>query len=120
MGILKSFLITGIAIFLLGFLFGAVTYTSWSVLAVASIVLTLLQKFIRPVLKILFLPINIITLGFFSWVINALILWLAIALVPGFHIDPIIIGGYAFGMWMSLFIASFVLGILQALVDIFI
>lgn len=45
---------------------------------------------IRPVLGLLTLPINILTLGLFSFVLNALLFWLLSAFVPGFAVDGFI------------------------------
>ncbi len=52
----------------------------------AAIVLGLLSVFIKPVLLLLTLPINILTLGLFSLVINAALVLLAAAIVPGFSV----------------------------------
>ena len=41
---------------------------------------------VRPILKILTLPINIITFGLFSFVLNALLFWLLSSFIPGFHV----------------------------------
>jgi putative membrane protein len=51
------------------------------------VVLTLLNLLVKPLIQLLTLPINILTLGLFSFIINALILWLAAYLVKGFSID---------------------------------
>lgn len=51
-----------------------------------AVVLALINTFIRPVLLLLTLPINIVTLGLFTLVINALLVMLAAAIVPGFQI----------------------------------
>lgn len=51
---------------------------------IAAVVLGALNLFIRPFLMVLALPINILTLGLFSLVINALLVLLASYLVPGF------------------------------------
>ena len=117
---LKPFLITFVSILILAWLIPAITYTSLVTLVVASIVLTILQKLVQPALKILFLPINIITLGLFSWVINALILWLAILLVPGFHIDHINLFGVVLGSFFSLVFASFAISLIESIIDIII
>lgn len=53
----------------------------------AALVLGIINTIIRPVITILTLPINIITLGLFSLVVNALLILLAAALVPGFEIN---------------------------------
>lgn len=117
MGILKPIIITFLSIFILAWLLPSVSYLNITTLIIASIVLTVLQQIVRPALKILFLPINLITLGFFSWVINVLIMWLAVALVPGFHIDKVTLFGMQFGGIFSLLIVSFLLGLIQSIID---
>jgi putative membrane protein len=114
---IKPILITGFSIFILAWLLPSISYLNWTTLIIASIVLTLLQKIVRPVLSILFLPINIITLGIFSWVINVLIIWLATVIVPGFHIDQVVLFGFQFGIFFSLAFVSFLLGLIQSLID---
>lgn len=52
----------------------------------ASLVLGLVNLVIRPIVRLLALPITLLTLGLFGWVINALMLWLVSAIVPGFVI----------------------------------
>lgn len=48
----------------------------------AALLLSIINMFVKPVLKILFMPINLITLGFFSWVINLAALYLLTRIVP--------------------------------------
>lgn len=55
-------------------------------LVYAAVFLTLINIFIKPFLKILFLPINMITLGFFSWVINIMALFLLTLIVKQIQI----------------------------------
>ena len=57
----------------------------WSAL-VAALVFGLVNALIKPVVLILTLPINILTLGLFTFVINGLMLWLASTIVKGFDI----------------------------------
>ena len=52
-----------------------------------AIVLALLNLVVRPILIFLTLPITILTLGLFTLVINAAIIMLASAIVPGFKVD---------------------------------
>ncbi len=54
---------------------------------VVAIVISLINLFIKPILIFITLPINILTLGLFTLVINALLLIFAAYLVPGLHID---------------------------------
>ncbi|HYD34784.1 MAG TPA: phage holin family protein [Vitreimonas sp.] len=51
------------------------------------VVLGLVNTFIRPILKLLTFPINFVTLGLFSLVINAALVMLVAAIVPGFDLD---------------------------------
>lgn len=72
---------------------------------VAAIVLGLLSLFIKPLIVILTLPINIVTLGLFSLVINAGLVWLAGVIVPGFTVA---------GFWWAL-LFSVVLSLINVL-----
>jgi putative membrane protein len=63
-----------------------IRYDDWVTLAIFAAVLALLNTFIRPIVGLLALPINCLTFGLFSIVINAAMFALAAALVPGFHI----------------------------------
>jgi putative membrane protein len=53
----------------------------------AALVLGLVNALIRPILVVLTLPITVVTLGLFLIVINALMLWLASSVIPGFDIS---------------------------------
>ena len=53
---------------------------------IAALVLGLANALIRPILFILTLPITIITLGLFTFVLNALMVWLASTVVKGFEV----------------------------------
>jgi putative membrane protein len=62
-------------------------YRSLVTLAIAALVLGLLNALVRPILFVLTLPLTIITLGLFLIVLNAIMLELTAWLVPGFRID---------------------------------
>jgi putative membrane protein len=62
-------------------------YSSWIRVAIAAAVLGLLNTIVRPILFVLTLPITVLTLGLFLIVLNAIMLELTAALVPGFDID---------------------------------
>lgn len=66
--------------------------TFWTALVVA-VILALLNIFIRPILVILTIPITIVTLGLFLFIINALIIMLAGYMIDGFTVD---------GFWWAL------------------
>jgi putative membrane protein len=52
----------------------------------AGLVLALINAVVRPVLKLITLPLTLLTLGLFLFVLNAFCLWLTSAVVPGFDI----------------------------------
>jgi putative membrane protein len=65
-----------------------------------SLVLAVLNFFLKPILIILTLPITILTFGLFLFVINALIVWFASDLVRGFHVD-----GFGWALLFSLLLS---------------
>lgn len=115
----RPFIITAITLFFLTWVVPTVSYGHWTTLIIASIVLTILQKVVKPVLNLLFLPINIVTLGFFSVVINVGLLWSATFLVPGFSIEPIALFGVNLPQFASLIVVSFMISLFQNLLGIF-
>ncbi|GAC1465227.1 MAG: phage holin family protein [Chamaesiphon sp.] len=54
--------------------------------AIASVVLGLVNAIVRPILVVLTLPLTLMTLGLFLFVVNAFTIWLVAALTPGFAI----------------------------------
>jgi putative membrane protein len=62
----------------------------------AALVIGLINVFIRPVIAVLTLPVNILTLGIFSLIVNALLIMLAAEVVPGFSVS---------GFWPAFFFA---------------
>lgn len=85
-GFLIHTVVLAIAIWVTANVVHGVTITSWSALALASLVLGVVNAIIRPILLILTLPITVLTLGLFYLVVNGLAFALAAALVPGFQI----------------------------------
>jgi len=57
----------------------------WSAL-VAALVIGLINALIRPLILLFTLPVNILTLGLFTFVINALMFWLASSIAKGFDV----------------------------------
>jgi putative membrane protein len=77
-------------------------------LLMASLALGILNAFVRPILMLLALPFLIVTLGLFTWVINALLLYLVGLLMPNFEVDSF---RYAFLGALIISIVSTVLNI---------
>ena len=117
---MANILATIITIAIIAWLVPGVSYGSWVTLIIAGVVLALLEMLLRPVLKLLFLPINVVTLGFFGWVINVFILWLATYLVPGFQINNLTVLGIALNQFFSLLVVSFLISLVQGFVRIFV
>lgn len=67
-----------------------------SVILFAGLVLSILMLVVAPILKILFIPINIITFGLLSWVINVIVIYLLTVFVPELHVNLWI---YTGGTW---------------------
>lgn len=59
----------------------------WVTILILAVVWSVIVAVIRPVLRVLTLPVTIITLGLFSFVLNALLFWAMTLLVPGFVIS---------------------------------
>ena len=87
MGILINWIVSALAILAAAYLLPGVHVTSFIAALVAAVVLGIINAVIKPVLLILTLPITILTLGLFTFVINALVILLAANLVPGFSVD---------------------------------
>jgi len=82
---------------------------SFTTLAIAALVLGLINACVRPLLVILTLPITVITLGLFYLVVNGLAFGLAAWLVPGFSVNgllPAMLGALIVGV-LSWFIGLF-------------
>ncbi len=90
MNLLIRLVISTIAIIVAANLLDGVVVTNVTTALVAAIVLGLLNAFVRPILQILALPITILTLGLFYFVINILMVYFAAALVDGFSVDGFI------------------------------
>lgn len=118
--LLMRFLQTILSIALISALVSTVKYTDVITLVMAGVVLSLLQMVLKPILKLMFLPINIVTLGLFSWIINVFILWLATQIVPGFDIKPTLFLGIQLGQFGTLILMSFLLSLAQTFIGIFI
>jgi putative membrane protein len=92
-----------------------VSYSTLGILVITALVLVLVQVIIKPIISLLLLPLTIITLGLFSGVITVILFWLAINIVPGFHIDPLIINGYHLGVWLTLIVVGIAVSWLESL-----
>ena len=81
-------IISGLAVLITAFTLDGVTVDPWWWAVIIAVVLGFINSFIKPLVKLLALPINLLTLGLFTFVINALMVLLCSWLVrPHFEIQ---------------------------------
>jgi putative membrane protein len=111
MKLLIHLLVSTIAVFASAYILPGVSVDSLTAAFVVAIVLGIINMLLKPILVILTLPITIITLGLFYLVINAFLILLVAAIVPGFHVN---------GFWWALLyslVLSLVGSVLHSLTD---
>lgn len=101
MKLIIRLLISTLAILLAANLIPGVVVASTTTAIIVAIVLGILNTFLKPVLQILALPITIMTLGLFYFVVNVFIIYIATYLVDGFSISGFI-PALLFGLVVSL------------------
>ena len=89
-GFLLTTLVTALSLLVVDTLFSSVYISNFPTALIAAIVLGAINGSIRPILSLLSLPINLLTLGLFSFVVNGICFWLAGVLVPGFSVNGIV------------------------------
>jgi putative membrane protein len=102
---LIRFLLSGLAVLLTAYILPGVHVEHYGYALLAAIIISMANIIVKPILIVLTIPITIITLGLFLLVINALIILLAEALVPGFSVD---------GFWWAL-VFSLILSIFNSM-----
>jgi putative membrane protein len=86
MRLLVTWLINAAALFALPYLMQSIKVDNFVVALIAALLLGLLNALIRPLLVLLTLPVTVLTLGLFIFVINGLLFWLVADFVEGFHV----------------------------------
>lgn len=109
------------------FLAGVQIESTWSAYLVASIVFVLFNALLTPIIKLLLLPINLLTLGLFRWLTNVLVLYLfdllydGIRIVsftyPGFSSSLISIPSGPLGLFWVLVLASLLMSLTYSLIS---
>jgi putative membrane protein len=94
MRLLLTWLINALALLALKYLMPSITVDSFVTALIVAVVLGFINTLIRPIFIILTLPVTILTLGLFIFVINGLLFWAVGNFVPGFHVD---------GFWSGVF-----------------
>lgn len=110
MGLLIRWLILTVAIIVASYLLEGVHISGFFSAFFAAAILGILNALFRPILIILTLPINILTLGLFTFIINALMLKMASGVIPGFEVH---------GFWTAVF-GSLIISVVSWLLNSFI
>jgi putative membrane protein len=110
MGLLIRWLVLTVAIILASHMLDGIEVQGFFSAFFAAAALGILNALFRPILIILTLPINIITLGLFTFLINALMLKMASGVIPGFEVH---------GFWTAIF-GSLIISMISWLLNTFI
>ena len=84
---LAHLFITALLLLLVANLVRGVQVEGWGPAILGALALGLVNAFVRPLMILLTLPLTVVTFGLFLLVVNALMLWLVAALVPGFRVQ---------------------------------
>lgn len=110
MRMLLHWLINALALLALPYLFTTINVDSFTTALIVALVLGLINTLIRPLLVLLTLPVTILTLGLFIFVINGLLFWAVGSFMPGFHV-----GGFWAGVFGAI-VYSVISWLLSALI----
>jgi putative membrane protein len=109
MGLIIRLVVSTLAVLVASKVISGISIDTTTTAIVVAIVLGILNSFVKPVVQILALPITIITLGLFYFVVNALMVYFTSYLVGGFEVSGII----------SALLFSFVVSIIQSVLGMF-
>jgi putative membrane protein len=107
--LLVKFAVNALALLVAAQIFHKIWFDNQQATIIAAVVLALVNTYLRPLVVILTLPINILTLGLFTLVINGMMLELVSWLIPAFHVD---------GFWTAVG-GALVISIVSCLLNLF-
>lgn len=107
MKLILKWLLAACALLLVAYLYPGVQIQSFTSALIAAAVIGLFNTLLRPVLVVLTLPVTVVTLGLFLFVINALMFWAASGVLSGFFVA---------GFWAAL-LGSLIYSALMLVVD---
>lgn len=87
MSLLINWIVSALVILVGAYVVPGVHVDGFVTALVAAVILGILNAIVKPILLVLTLPINILTLGLFTLVINAVVILLVTSFVPGFTVD---------------------------------
>jgi putative membrane protein len=104
-GYLVTTLATALGLLVVDLAVPGVDIANFSAALLAAVAVGVVNSAIRPVLSVLSLPINFLTLGLFSLVVNGVCFWLASLFVPGFVVSGLL--AFIFGPVILSFASTF-------------
>ncbi len=107
MKLILKWLLSAAALLFVAYMYDGVQLKSFQAALIAAFVIGLLNTLVRPILIILTLPVTIVTVGLFLFVINALMFWAAASLLSGFNVT---------GFWAAM-IGSVLYSVLSMLIN---
>ena len=87
MKLLVKWLLSAAALLFVAYVYSGVQVESFASALIAALVIGLFNAVLRPILVVLTLPVTIVTVGLFLFVINALMFWAAAGVLGGFHVN---------------------------------
>jgi len=110
MELILVWILNAVALLVVAYLLPGITVASFGSALIAALVLGLMNMLVKPVLVLLTLPITIVTMGLFLFVLNALLFWFVGSVLRGFQVK---------GFWWALagaLLYSLVAGLLSELI----
>lgn len=89
--LLAKWLIVALSLLLTAYLLPGIQVASLYIALIVALFLGVVNVVLKPILVILTLPINILTLGLFTFVINGFLFWLLSTFIKGFEVDGLLV-----------------------------
>lgn len=87
LGVIANLLIGGLAVMAGSYIIPGVEVRGFLDAIIAAVLIGVVNALVKPILLVLTLPLNLLTLGLFTFVINAVMILLVSALLPGFNVE---------------------------------
>lgn len=116
---LRLFLINFLALWLVGKVLAGINFIDgYQTIALAALTLTLADFLIKPLIKLLLFPINLLTLGSFRWLVDVIVLKIITMIIPQFQITGFQFTGFIYNGFTipSMFIIIFWAYVLTSLI----
>ena len=107
MQILIALILNAVALLITAYIVPGFLVENFTAAIFAAIVLGVVNTFIKPVLSFLSTPLTVVTLGLFAFVVNAIVLFIVAAAVPGVNIEG----------WLPAILAAIVLSVVSTILN---